>query len=130
MSLTTEILNEKNFQGVFLLKVSSAVNEEPIFTMDNLKYAVDGLTKEIEITGIQWNSHSSSNEIKLSWESTNKEEAITVYGNGKYGFDSFQGFKIRNPMESGATGNLLLSAGSKCNIILRISKSKGFRSEL
>lgn len=112
-----------------LVEAEGAESEKVIFNVDELTGAIPDKEKELEITGIQWNSPSASTSIQFKWEhsspSSSNADGITVYGNGKLGYDSFQGFKLVKPNED-YTGSITCTTSGACNFIIRILKVKGF----
>lgn len=111
-----------------LVEAEGAESEKVIFNVDDLTGAIPGEEKLLEITGIQWNSPSASTSIQFKWDvdADTNSDCITVYGNGKLGYDSFQGFKLVNPKDTGFTGSITCSTSGACNFIIRILKVKGF----
>lgn len=127
MAFKTTYIKQSESYILALVEATGAENETTIFDVDTLTDAIGSEEKLLEITGIQWNSPSSSTSIIFKWDADVNSDCITVYGNGKLGYDSFQGFKLVNPKEAGYTGSITCSTSGACNFIIRILKVKGFQ---
>lgn len=127
MAFKTTYIKQSESYILALVEATGTENETTIFDVDTLTDAIGSEEKLLEITGIQWNSPSSSTSIIFKWDADVNSDCITVYGNGKLGYDSFQGFKLVNPKEAGYTGSITCSTSGACNFIIRILKVKGFQ---
>ena len=65
----------------------------------------------VNISKLFWTSDSPAGGLQLYWDSTTDGRAMTLLGNGNYGYQPGQPALI-NPQSSGVTGDIILVTGA------------------
>jgi len=109
MAVTNQTIQDSRYRTIIKTLSSSTTSAgEIVDCSDLVGFETGGL---ITIAKVSW---SLSSEVNILWDATSNVIALSLNGNGTYGFMPGQPALPNNAASANRTGDVLFTAGSAC----------------
>ena len=111
MAVTSQTLQDSRYRTIIKTLSSSTTSAASILDVSTLSGFVAVRTSLVTIAKVSW---SLSSEANILWDATSNVIALSLNGNGSYGFMPGQPSLVNNGAAANLTGDVLFTAGSAC----------------
>ena len=111
MAVANQILQDSRYRTIIKTTTSSTNAAAEILDISDLEGFVAVRTSLVTIAKVSW---SLSSEANILWDATSNVIALSLNGNGTYGFMPGQPALPNNAASANRTGDVLFTAGSAC----------------
>ena len=111
MAVANQTIQDSRYRTIIKTLSSSTTSAASILDVSTLSGFVAVRTSLVTIAKVSW---SLSTEANILWDATSNVIALSLNGNGSYGFMPGQPSLVNNGAAANLTGDVLFTAGSAC----------------
>ena len=111
MAVANQTIQDSRYRTIIKTLSSSTTSAASILDVSTLSGFVAVRTSLVTIAKVSW---SLSSEANILWDATSNVIALSLNGNGSYGFMPGQPSLVNNGAAANLTGDVLFTAGSAC----------------
>ncbi len=111
MAVANQTIQDSRYRTIIKTTTTSTNSAASILDVSTLSGFVAVRTSLVTIAKVSW---SLSSEANILWDATSNVIALSLNGNGSYGFMPGQPSLANNGAAANLTGDVLFTAGSAC----------------
>ena len=115
MAVANQTLQDSRYRTIIKTTTTSTNSAASILDVSTLSGFVAVRTSLVTIAKVSW---SLSSEANILWDATSNVIALSLNGNGSYGFMPGQPSLVNNGAAANLTGDVLLTNGSSVGTIV------------